>query len=292
MKLLIWMVVMLISDNAMTHEERGRQAQAAAPQPGCLECHGDLIQQEVVHPVAEDACDNCHLSDGKPHPGEDPGGFTLMDSLPELCFYCHTEPEEMKYGHLPVEEKDCLACHDVHGSSEPRLLTQPGQELCLSCHGGSGGAASDGINISRLVSGNRLPHSAIAMGGCNSCHLPHGANERALLVEYYGMDSYLPATVDNFALCFQCHDSDLLVAEETEWGTNFRNGSKNLHWLHIRGNKGRNCRMCHNMHGSSQPFLIEERVQYGDWEMEMHFEQTENGGSCLPGCHGRFQYER
>jgi predicted CXXCH cytochrome family protein len=286
------MAVMMISGNGITHEERGVPVQQADLQPGCLECHGELIQQEVVHPVAEDACDNCHLSDGKPHPGVDPGGFTLMDTLPALCFYCHAEPESVTYGHIPVEDQDCLACHDVHSSSEPRLLLHPEQELCLSCHGGSGSATRGSENIGRLVSGDRLAHSAITMAGCNSCHLPHGADERALLVDYFGLDTYLPATVENFALCFQCHDTELLIAEETEWGTNFRDGSTNLHWLHIHGTKGRNCRMCHNMHGSSQPFLIEERIQYGDWEMEMNFEPAETGGSCLPGCHGRLQYER
>jgi predicted CXXCH cytochrome family protein len=106
------------------------------------------------------------------------------------------------------------------------------------------------------------------------------------------MDTYLPATTENFALCFMCHDTELLLAEKTDWGTNFRDGTKNLHWLHIHGNKGRNCRMCHNMHGSSQPFLMEEHIPFGDWEMELNFEPAENGGSCLPGCHGRFQYER
>ena len=84
----------------------------------------------------------------------------------------------------------------------------------------------------------------------------------------------------------------LLDAEETEWGTNFRNGDRNLHQLHINGNKGRNCRMCHNLHGSSQKFLIEEKVGFGNWEMKMNFVPEEQGGSCLPGCHGRLTYKR
>jgi predicted CXXCH cytochrome family protein len=289
MKLLIWMVVMMVSGRGVSHHQDQRPGDLPVEQSPCLECHGDLIEKKVVHPVAEDGCEDCHLASGKSHP-EEVGGFTLMDSIPALCFYCHEEPAEAAFGHLPVEENECLACHDVHGSSEPGLLVQSEQDLCLSCHGGSGGPG--GGNIKKLVSGENLAHSAISMGGCGSCHLPHGSEEHALLVEFYPEDSYLPATVENFALCFQCHDAELLQAEETEWATSFRDGTKNLHWIHIHGDKGRNCRMCHNMHGSSLPFLIEERLLFGAWEMEMHFEPLENGGSCLPGCHGKLQYQR
>lgn len=260
--------------------------------PDCLDCHQALMDKEVVHAVAADACDNCHLPTGAPHPSEDTAGFTLMDRLPDLCFYCHEGPLSVSRIHQPVEEGACLDCHDVHASQEYRLLVKPEQELCLTCHGGSGTASEQASNIRQFISGSKKPHSAIEGGGCISCHLPHGSEERALLVAPFAEATYVEAGVEPFGLCFLCHDTDLLMAAETEWATGFRNGTRNLHQLHIQGRMGRNCRLCHNMHGSALPNLIEEKVSFGAWPMEIQFISSENGGSCQPGCHSKEGYER
>jgi len=267
-------------------------AGGANQEMACTECHSDMMQQPVMHYPAEDACDNCHESTGASHPG-DSIGFTLMDQSPALCFYCHEESTGLEHPHLPVEQGNCLGCHDAHGSQEGALLKYAEKDLCLSCHNKSYESdTSRTVNIRRLVSGKMHAHSAIEGGGCISCHLAHGSENRKLLVDSYPEDDYLPVSIEAFGLCFLCHDTDLLVAEETGWGTNFRNGSQNLHWLHINGNKGRNCRMCHNLHGSEQKFLIEEKVAFGDWEMDMNYIPLEQGGSCLPGCHGELSYSR
>jgi predicted CXXCH cytochrome family protein len=263
------------------------------PIEDCIACHGDLVEHKVMHIPAEDACDNCHESTGVPHPQEGIKGFKLMDRIPDLCFYCHEEPVNQEFVHLPVEKKECLACHDVHGSSESALIKLPEQKLCLSCHNRAFVTdTSETINISRSIRGKGTAHSAITDGGCIICHQPHGSDFRALLVEQYPEEDYVPAKTENFELCFMCHDTEILNAETTDWGTNFRNGDRNLHHLHINGNKGRNCKMCHNLHGSPQKFLIEEIVGFGNWEMKMNFVPEEQGGSCLPGCHGKLTYKR
>ena len=248
----------------------------------CKECHGDLLEHDMMHFPAEDDCTNCHEATGASHPSSDSVGFRLMDQLPALCYYCHEETQMKAHAHQPVTEGNCLGCHDAHASSGVSLLRLPEPDLCLSCH----------KNIKRLVQGKMKTHSAIDGGGCMSCHQSHGSENRALLVDRFPEADYLPALTENFELCFLCHDTDLLEAEETEWGTGFRDGKKNLHWIHMNGNKGRNCRMCHNIHGSPQAFLVEERVAFGEWEMQMNFVPEEQGGSCLPGCHGKLSYRR
>lgn len=248
----------------------------------CIDCHSDLVEYPVMHPVAEDACDNCHQSTGASHPEEGVAGFTLMDRMPDLCFYCHEEYGPASFAHQPVKEGDCLSCHHVHGSSEPVLLKLPEQQLCLSCH----------QEIQQLMRGKNKPHTAISDGGCIICHQSHGSEVRTLLVGTYPEETYVPASAEHFELCFLCHDTDILDAEETDWATGFRNEEQNLHRLHIQGNKGRNCRLCHNLHGSPQKYMIEEKVSFGDWEMRMNFKPVENGGSCLPGCHGLLTYSR
>lgn len=264
----------------------------AVPQD-CTECHGDLLQKGYIHYPAEDACDNCHESTGVSHPS-DSTGFTLMDSSPALCFYCHEEPTGLAHAHQPVASGHCLSCHDPHGSSEASLLKLGEQELCLGCHNRPYRTDStETANINRLVRGGHMvAHTAITELGCTICHQAHGSGVRDLLVEAYPADDYVPATTEQFGLCFLCHDADLLDAEETDWATGFRQGTRNLHRVHIQGDKGRNCRLCHNLHGSPNRFLVEDRVGFGHWEMNLNFVPEEGGGSCLPGCHGLLTYRR
>jgi hypothetical protein len=37
---------------------------------------------------------------------------------------------------------------------------------------------------------------------------------------------------------------------------------------------------------------VEESLGFGNWEMQMNFIPDEQGGSCLPGCHGKLSYRR
>lgn len=266
----------------------------AKANPECLDCHDDLVQKTIMHYPAEDACDNCHESTGSSHPSEDSLGFKLMDTSPALCFYCHEEMPGLTHAHQPVATGNCLACHDAHGSDQAALLRYPEQELCLECHNKTyGGEDSGTANISRLVKGSqRVVHTAISEMGCIICHQAHGSELRALLVDAYPRDDYVPASTEQFSLCFLCHDTDILDAEESEWATGFRNGKQNLHRLHIQGDKGRNCKLCHNIHGSVQQFLLEEGVKFGSWEMKLNYVPEEQGGSCLPGCHAKLSYQR
>jgi predicted CXXCH cytochrome family protein len=266
-----------------TGPSRGEAVMGKRVPADCIECHGDLVEGTVLHYPAEDACDNCHESTGASHPSADSLGFRLMDSPPALCFNCHEESTAHAHSHQPVVEGNCLDCHEAHGSNQPALLLKDEKELCLGCH----------KHISRLVRGSKMQvHTAISDMGCMTCHQAHGSEFRALLVDAYPAEDYLAASTENFGLCFLCHDTDILDAEETEWATGFRNGKQNLHRLHINGNKGRNCRMCHNIHGSPQLYLVEERVSFGSWEMKLNFVPEEQGGSCFPGCHGKLSYQR
>jgi predicted CXXCH cytochrome family protein len=259
----------------------------------CRECHSDLVEHDVMHAPAEDACDNCHQSTGESHPADGAKGFTLTDRLPELCFYCHEEYVPADHIHAPVARGECLSCHDVHGSSEPMILIAPEQVLCLRCHNRE--YRSDSLiteNIGILVKGRSTAHTAITDMGCRTCHQPHTSGYHSLLVDVYPRDRYVAANTGNFELCFLCHDTGIIDEEETDWATNFRNGTRNLHQLHIRGEKGRNCNLCHNIHGSEQKYLISERVTFGSWEMRMNFIPEDDGGSCLPGCHDYQDYAR
>jgi predicted CXXCH cytochrome family protein len=263
----------------------------------CLSCHGNLIRNTVIHPELESTCDICHTSTGVVHPNKNVKGFTLTEKLPVLCFNCHTGFQEhlRSYStvHGPVKDSlSCLNCHNPHSSPQKRLLIDGTNDLCLNCHDKT--IKTDSIkirNIKQVLLNAKSIHQAIG-GGCVTCHNPHFSEKRTLLTGSFPSDQYVKSTRENFELCFMCHDTDLLEAQSTEFGTNFRNGKKNLHYVHINGDKGRNCTMCHDVHGAANERLITDKLRFGSWEMKISFSTTEKGGSCLTACHSERKYDR
>ena len=96
-----------------------------------------------------------------------------------------------------------------------------------------------------------------------------------------------------YELCFRCHESTLVTEERTRTLTGFRDGERNLHFVHVdKVPRGRTCGLCHQMHASKLPKQIAVTVRFGDWDLPIGFNKTENGGSCSPGCHSPKNYER
>ncbi|MFH1321654.1 MAG: cytochrome c3 family protein [Bacteroidota bacterium] len=258
----------------------------------CTDCHGKLIEQEVIHASVE-ACDNCHQATGKEHPQSNVKGFILSEKVPLLCYSCHDEKNIKKNVHPPLKDGNCMTCHSAHASSEEKLLLLEGRKLCLNCHNKSTSKEGEKVsNIKQLLKKSKIIHGVIEGDGCVPCHNPHDSENPFLLISPFPVGNYAPAKIESFALCFNCHDSELLEIPITQTATNFRNGDKNLHYIHINGNKGRNCNNCHNVHGSLHEHLIADKVPFGNWEMRMNFILQENGGSCLPGCHAEKKYQR
>ncbi len=136
-------------------------------------------------------------------------------------------------------------------------------------------------------------HGPIKDGTCTACHDPHGAKFANLLAKEFPADAYAPYTDTEYELCFSCHKRDLLQYPDTSFATGFRDGERNLHYLHVNNKaKGRSCRLCHNMHGSANPKLIADAVPFGKWSLPLKFVKTETGGGCSPGCHKPQYYDR
>ncbi len=103
----------------------------------------------------------------------------------------------------------------------------------------------------------------------------------------------MPYTDTAYALCFTCHDRDLLRYPDTSFATGFRDGERNLHFLHVNNaQKGRSCALCHELHGGTNDVLIAESVTFGSWQLPLKFVKSDNGGSCAPGCHRPAVYDR
>ncbi len=261
----------------------------------CMDCHTDLEtveESESVHPPFEDECLSCH----KPHVSSLKN--LLVSRVPVLCFDCHDPEENLPPPdmtvHGPLRDKvDCTSCHSPHGTDHEPLLLKNRALLCMDCHK-KDVKTKDGQVLAGLgskVTKKNNVHKPIREEGCTACHDVHGV-ERELLNDTFPEGNYKAGRVENYKLCFDCHKSDLLTRERTRTATAFRNGSENLHYLHVNREKGRSCTNCHDVHGSSNPFLISEEVPFGHWKMPIKFTKTEKGGSCLAGCHEQKSYTR
>ena len=68
-----------------------------------------------------------------------------------------------------------------------------------------------------------------------------------------------------------------------------------MHYLHVNKEvKGRSCKACHEPHASSQMKHIRESVPFGsvNWELPVTYTKTDDGGSCVVGCHAPKEYNR
>jgi len=263
----------------------------------CGECHdeiADLVRESKhVHSPVEDGCTECH----NPHSGPSP--FMLPAKGAEFCNQCHDdiveEARTATVDHAPVlDESGCLHCHSPHASNFESNLLEGQPDLCLGCHNKpieSGGATL--INMQALLQQNKEWHGPIRKDGCVACHKPHGSENFRLLKAAFPAKLYANFDQDEYALCFSCHEDLAITVERTRTLTNFRDGDRNLHFLHVdRPKRGRTCRVCHDLHASSNPLQIRDRIQFGKWLMPIHFEKSETGGSCHPGCHSIKLYDR
>jgi predicted CXXCH cytochrome family protein len=265
--------------------------------PKCTDCHAALIDKQNKHDPANDPCDKCHQINVTEHSQNPCKGLFLRNKMPELCYSCHVDTKKdidtSRVVHQAVSiKKQCANCHSPHSSDEKKLLKAGKKEVCLACHDKDEVIFGRKItNIKQLLKTSKVIHPALN-GGCTGCHKPHASNENNLLISAYPVGQYAEGIKDNYAFCWECHDSDLLELAKTTTATNFRDGERNLHYVHLIGKKGRSCSICHDVHATKREHLIVDKVPFGDWEFPVNYVPDENGGSCFPGCHQQYKYTR
>jgi predicted CXXCH cytochrome family protein len=264
----------------------------------CLDCHEEFVavlKRPHTHAPARSACTACH----NPHNAKQPK--LLVEERLALCTSCHANIKaisataKVKHGALSVGTQ-CTNCHNPHGSSVDRLLIALPFDLCVNCHNQDALADVNGkklLNMKAWLETNPVWHGPVTAKDCSACHQPHGANQFRLLKEYYPPEFYAPYDARNYALCFSCHEERTFSTAETTTLTNFRNGAKNLHFVHLQqGSRGRTCRACHEVHASRQEHHIREGVPYGSagWILKLNYKKTGSGGSCEKTCHQERSY--
>ncbi len=259
----------------------------------CLSCHEGLKKafaqksSWTIHSAIEErSCIACHSPHGSEH-----RYLVRKDSIKNLCLSCHDILKgERSSLHSPVsEERGCLNCHTVHYSQHKNLLKEQEKDLCLTCHA----QPIKGVSPIGLALKKSYLHGPILKGRCTSCHVPHKSTFAHLLKENYSMNNYLNGEhpISEVAHCFTCHDRTLIDRERVTTQTQFRNGSKNLHYLHFQGAQ-RGCHLCHDSHASNNHSLIRPSFEYLTKMVPILFERSPTGGKCATMCHKTLTYDR
>lgn len=251
----------------------------------CFECHEEMGPAanagREIH-LAEEECAGCH----PPHSSD--YAALLMKPPLELCFGCHEDFKEnfesSEFRHEAVSEgQACVECHKAHISRLASLLRKPLGNLCYTCH----------EELKSRIDAAEFRHQPVQDNACGSCHEPHSSHYRVRLLAEYPAGRYSAYDPDRYALCFSCHGEAITDEAYTETLTDFRNGPLNLHYLHVNKEiKGRTCFDCHEAHAGDRPKLIREEALNGNWKVLIRFAKTETGGSCSPGCHEEYAYDR
>ena len=246
----------------------------------CLYCHESMwARLELIGrthaPVLDGPCLQCHDAHATAHPRH------LREDAPALCFSCH-DHDSVKtliatapVVHGALDEPDgCIGCHVGHGSAAPGLIGTREIDLCLSCHN-EPRQTEEGrtiANIAYHLKANARHHGPIRDGQCSPCHASHAAAHASLLDQAYPELFYASFDVDSYALCFECHIEELVTQENGVGVTGFRDGERNLHFVHVnKQQRGRTCRSCHDVHATSRPFHIRDSVPFwAKWLGDRH----------------------
>jgi predicted CXXCH cytochrome family protein len=282
------------------HSSKNLKLLVATGRDLCFTCHTEMRNQmktvKFTHKAVEQDCVTCH----DPHASN----FVMQTRQPPLllCTSCHEHDKirqaamEASHKHSPVvTEQACLNCHTAHGGDLAKLMRNEPIKVCMKCHE-QPIDAKDGrkiASVAQVLDPNMNKHGPIRDGNCAGCHNTHGSDQAKLLVKAYPEPFYQGFAVEKYDLCFSCHDKQLVLTEKTTGLTGFRNGTRNLHFVHVnKVERGRNCRACHETHASAQPLHVRDSVPYGNWNMPINFKRTETGGSCASGCHKPYAYDR
>jgi DmsE family decaheme c-type cytochrome len=170
------------------HGEDGRPLRlrkAADINNQCAACHTSVwaaFQKPYKHRLPEGAmsCTNCH----NPHASFLPQEMRVAFGNEPTCFQCHSDKRgPFVFEHAPVRFEGCMACHEPHGSANPRMLIRHEVRLvCLECHANNPPPPSvRGSSSARLNNLGQIPPAfhdlrSPRFQNCTVCHVRvHGS---------------------------------------------------------------------------------------------------------------------
>jgi DmsE family decaheme c-type cytochrome len=248
-----------------------QRAVAQASENVCLTCHGKdpkvtaILQSPMGMkgdrrtPMAQGGCVSCH--------GDSPDHVAMRAKSPaivfkgpnaspvkvrnEVCLSCHEGGMRINWqgSAHQINDKACTDCHTAHAAKDPVMVKVTQAEQCFTCHAR---VRADSFKYS---------HHPMREGlvVCSDCHNPHGSPTGDKLLKEFTVNE----------TCYNCH------AE--------KRGP--LLWEHqpVRDN----CLNCHTPHGSNEPRLMIEEMNF--LCSSCHSAQSNNSGGAFGG-HGSIPF--
>jgi predicted CXXCH cytochrome family protein len=219
---------------------------------GCERCHGPgsthaakPLAENIINPArlnyvdANDTCIQCH-SQGQPrtNPIDDkyydwPVGFSVGHQLSDfwkledhtlgettfMHFADGTAHKNRMQGNdfvrslMYARGVTCFSCHDPHGSPNDAMLREPGDGVCLTCHGPNSQNGPHAVTIEA-----HTHHAPDSPGNrCAACHMPKIAQTIAdVNVSSHAFHFVTPTETERSKIpnaCNACHTD-----KTTEWG--------------------------------------------------------------------------
>jgi DmsE family decaheme c-type cytochrome len=247
------------------------QIAAQAVVKTCLTCHGADPKVTAIlgspmakigdprTPFALGGCEGCHGDSTEHMQGKAPYPAVVFNGphaspvavRNAVCSGCHEGGEHMNWKGSPheVNNKACTDCHTAHAAKDPVTVKATQVEVCFTCH------------ARQRADSFKYSHHPMREGKvvCSDCHNPHGSpGDTKLLKEF---------TVNE--TCYNCHAD--------------KRGP--LLWEHqpVRDD----CTNCHNPHGSNEPRLMVERMNF--LCASCHSAESNNSGGAFGG-HGAIPF--
>jgi hypothetical protein len=158
---------------------------------------------------------------------------------------------------------------------------------------------------SPVVPGLKAPLTTASLVYCTDCHAsdtgpgaggpgargPHGSSYPHLLERRYSTIDLVPETPAAYALCYKCHDRDVLLSPQSAF--------PHARHLTIVGPNSRPtpCATCHDAHGVSwERGSPQQHAHLVDFDLNVvrpgksgppQYQASAPGGSCALSCHGK-----
>jgi len=218
--------------------EPGGAARSGTRSVGCPDCHNAhaAVRQNADAPLASGLL---RAVSGIDRNG---GQVAAVTYEYEVCFKCHADytPDFPFIQRVVTNTNKRLAFDSTNPSYHPVL--DPGQNL----------------NIPSIPSSFEPEMTPAVMIFCTDCHSddeggsrgPHGSVFAPILRLRYETADNTPETVDNYALCYRCHDRNSILRDTSfQKKTPRSTASGGGHSGHLAA--GAPCSACHDPHGVS-----------------------------------------
>ena len=147
----------------------------------CYGCHTELkadFDKPFRHRVNEGLlkCTDCHNA----HGSETSHSLRSNAAQDAVCFTCHRNLQgPFVFEHAVVKTEGCAACHQPHGSTNPRMLkVNQVNILCLQCHSPTATANTRDKGSNAVPTPAAPVHDqSMKFQSCTLCHTAiHGSN--------------------------------------------------------------------------------------------------------------------